>query len=153
MEGQMLSTVTDIMVDEYSYTLPGSSGNLLFNNSNGKFYAETQSSELNVDGDGLSLKTFTVTDDKGNRYFFGGNYRESSASYLSNSGALSPDEIAVSFTAGGINSWKLYRIITNKKDTVSFEYEPYNYDYHIASEYIYGRLVGSPKFRPQELEL
>lgn len=139
--GQMLRAVTDIMVDEYSYNLPGFSGNLMFNNSNGKFYAETQSSELDVDGANLSLNTFTITDDKGNRYFFGGNYKESGTSYLSNAGALSPDDIGVSYTAGGVNSWKLYRIVTNKKDTINFEYEPYSYDYHTASEYIYGKLT------------
>ncbi|HVI46887.1 MAG TPA: RHS repeat domain-containing protein [Chitinophaga sp.] len=144
----ILKCVMDIMVDEYSYNIPGFTGNLVFNNINGKFYPESHSSELDITVNDGGLRTFTITDDKGNRYLFGGDYRESSASTLSNAGAMTPDNIAASFGADGYTAWKLFKVITNKKDTINLEYEPYGYDYHTASEFIYGRLTPTTNNAP-----
>ncbi|RFS24664.1 hypothetical protein DVR12_05530 [Chitinophaga silvatica] len=137
----MNKNIIDILTDEYSYSLPTGGGNMLFNHNNGKFYSENQSSDYDIETNINGLKSFVITDNNGNKFFFGGQYIEYSNTHLTGATAISDDVIPGSIDGNGVNSWKLYQIITPEKDTIKFDYELYNYNYETAKTFVYASLT------------
>lgn len=116
----------DINQDYYSLNYFNGSANLVY--KNGKFYTETDTYKLKIEG----FNEFTVTDENGYKYLFGGQavddtyYEKSDPSHSSSPGSNDPD-----FNQGTLarTGWLLRKVISPFGKEINFEYVRYNLGY------------------------
>ncbi|MEM9895903.1 MAG: hypothetical protein AAF789_06000, partial [Bacteroidota bacterium] len=130
--------------DQYSYLIPGYSGQFLFNNLGEpqKEYADPLRIEKVLNGTQLS---FTINDPLGNSYFFGSVKEQNSEDLLvaskysidgSDHGTFSSSRSAE------ITGWMLDQILTRNGKLVQFTYEPYQFDLEIPQ--VSQKLIKAP---------
>jgi hypothetical protein len=113
---------TDVTHDNYSYTISDRSGYFYYNYNTGAFTDIQRPSIYKITPNSYSsLSTISLTDDEGDKYIFGGTYKESTLPNFTGN-YLSPN-----IPSTGVTAWKVNRIESSNGQAADFEYEEYGY--------------------------
>ncbi|MGD2035962.1 MAG: hypothetical protein PVF73_12945, partial [Bacteroidales bacterium] len=111
----------DTEPDEFTFSFPGQSGKFSFD-KNGQVVKQGKNALIitPVFGTGNEIQSFIITDESGNKYTFSKKQRSYLWSLTGASSPWNPPKPQIWYTS----AWFLECIVTNKGNTITFEYYP-----------------------------